>query len=79
MAAMMLANDGGSTPAGSGAGSSDGMAGMAGMPGMAMDADLTSNSVEFPYGFPSAGRYRIFVQMKHDSVVETGTFDAIVK
>ena len=36
-------------------------------------------TVEFPYGFPSAGRYRIFVQMKHGATVETGTFDAEVK
>lgn len=35
-----------------------------------------SATVEFPYGFPSVGRYRIFVQMKHGTVVETGTFDA---
>ena len=36
-------------------------------------------TVEFPYGFPSAGRYRIFVQMKHGATVETGTFDAEVR
>ncbi len=35
--------------------------------------------VEFPYGFPSAGRYRIFIQMKHSDTVETGVFDAEVK
>lgn len=35
--------------------------------------------VGFPYGFPNAGRYRIFVQMKHSGVVETGVFDAMVK
>ncbi len=38
-----------------------------------------SPTVEFPYGFPSAGRYRIFVQMKHGNTVETGTFDADVR
>ena len=32
--------------------------------------------VQFPYGFPSAGRYRIFIQMKHGNTVETGAFDA---
>jgi hypothetical protein len=32
--------------------------------------------VGFPYGFPTAGRYRIFIQMKHGSKVETGVFDA---
>ena len=36
-------------------------------------------TVEFPYGFPTTGRYRIFVQMKHDGIVETGVFDAVVK
>ncbi len=34
------------------------------------------NEVSFPYGFPSPGRYRIFVQMKHGQTVETGIFDA---
>ena len=34
--------------------------------------------VEFPYGFPSPGRYRIFIQMKHANTVETGVFDADV-
>jgi hypothetical protein len=34
--------------------------------------------VEFPYGFPSAGQYRIFIQMKHAGVVDTGVFDADV-
>jgi hypothetical protein len=35
--------------------------------------------VEFPYGFPSAGRYRVFIQMKHSGVVETGVFDVDVR
>ncbi len=35
--------------------------------------------VDFPYGFPSPGQYRIFVQMKHDTTVETGVFDATVR
>jgi uncharacterized membrane protein YecN with MAPEG domain len=82
MASMMLANHQGSTLAGADSGSSNTMDGMAGMSGMTMpatDADLSSNAVEFPYGFPSPGRYRIFVQMKHDQTVETGAFDAVVK
>ena len=37
------------------------------------------NEAGFPYGFPSPGRYRIFVQMKHDDTVETGVFDADVQ
>ncbi len=35
--------------------------------------------VGFPYGFPSPGHYRIFIQMKHGSTVETGVFDAQVQ
>jgi hypothetical protein len=54
------------------------------MPGMDMSSmpmkdESVKPMVEFPYGFPSAGRYRIFVQMKHAGVVETGVFDADVK
>lgn len=51
---------------------------MAGMPGMNMPQHLPP-TVEFPYGFPRAGRYRIFVQMKHGNTVETGVFDADVQ
>jgi hypothetical protein len=48
---------------------------------MAMDGGPKTLApvVEFPYGFPTAGRYRIFIQMKHGSTVETGVFDAEVK
>ena len=53
------------------------------MPDMAMEAlkapTTVSPTVEFPYGFPSPGRYRIFVQMKHQDTVETGVFDAEVR
>jgi len=54
------------------------MPGMSGMAGMA-PVGPTAPDVSFPYGFPNAGRYRIFIQMKHGSVVETGVFDADVK
>ncbi len=74
MAALMLAND-----------SHEGM----NHSGMNMDMPMgmetsehsepISNTVEFPYGFPSAGRYRIFVQMKHGATIETGAFDASVE
>jgi hypothetical protein len=37
-----------------------------------------SPAVDFPYGFPTPGRYRIFIQMKHANTVETGVFDARV-
>jgi len=65
MAAMMLAN---------GDMGSDGMGSM----DMPMPSETIPNVVEFPYGFPTAGRYRIFVQMKHGGTIETGTFDAMV-
>jgi hypothetical protein len=42
------------------------------------DSEQISPTVEFPYGFPSPGRYRIFIQMKHAKTVETGVFDAEV-
>jgi hypothetical protein len=48
------------------------------MPGMEMDGRMIPNAVAFPYGFPSPGEYRIFVQMKHGDQVETGVFDADV-
>ena len=35
--------------------------------------------VRFPYGFPQAGEYRIFVQIKRGGRVETGVFDARVE
>ena len=80
MPAVMLANA--STTASESASSSNmpGMAGMA-MEGPAMSAappEPISATVEFPYGFPSAGRYRIFIQMKHANTVETGVFDVNV-
>ena len=66
MAAVMLAD----------ASTADATGGHAGM----MSSDLAIGpEVEFPYGFPSAGRYRMFIQMKHDAIVETGVFDAEVQ
>jgi hypothetical protein len=35
--------------------------------------------VHFPYGFPTAGNYRIFVQVKRGGRIETGVFDAHVE
>ena len=81
MPSMMLANQGLAYPG------ADAMASgadeMADMPSMTHDAAHTtaqpvSPVVDFPYGFPSPGRYRIFIQMKHGSTVETGVFDAEV-
>ena len=36
------------------------------------------NVLAFPYGLPSAGSYRMFVQMKRAGQVETGVFDLVV-
>lgn len=52
---------------------------MAGMNHMSRTSSALPNEVSFPYGFPTAGRYRIFVQMKHGATIETGTFDARVE
>jgi hypothetical protein len=49
------------------------------MGGMDMSTQHIAPVVEFPYGFPSPGRYRIFIQMKHADTVETGVFDAEVR
>jgi hypothetical protein len=68
MQAMMLANGGAGEMAETGA-----------MGGMDMSTHPIAPVVEFPYGFPSPGRYRIFIQMKHGNTVETGVFDAEVR
>src|SRR5262245_53741966 len=36
-------------------------------------------TVSFPFGFPRAGDYRIFIQVKRGGRVQTGTFDAHVE
>ena len=80
MPAVMLADASTAASAPGATSSAMTMGGMT-MPGMPMSAaasDPVSSTVEFPYGFPSAGRYRIFIQMKHGSTVETGVFDADV-
>ncbi|MDQ6700380.1 MAG: hypothetical protein M3Z36_09355 [Acidobacteriota bacterium] len=43
-----------------------------------VDGMRMPEAVSFPYGFPTAGRYRIFVQMKHAGKVDTGVFDVHV-
>ncbi len=50
-----------------------------GRPMMAMHHAMESSpEVSFPWGFPKAGDYRIFVQVRKSGRVETGVFDAHV-
>jgi hypothetical protein len=69
MPAVMLANES----------SGLSMSAMTDMSAMNMSAEPVLPTVAFPYGFPSAGAYRIFIQMKHGNTVETGVFDANVQ
>jgi hypothetical protein len=48
------------------------------MGAMDMSMDPRSAEVSFPYGFPKAGEYRLFVQMKRGGTIETGVFDTQV-
>jgi len=45
---------------------------------MAMHQTGIGSTVSFPYGIPTPGRYRIFVQLKRAGKVETGAFDLTV-
>src|SRR6185437_12653727 len=49
------------------------------MSSMHASTEPLSSTVSFPYGFPSTGMYRIFIQMKHAGTVETGVFDVNVQ
>jgi hypothetical protein len=80
MAAIQLADASlrGNSPA---AGAADKQSGPATeMLGMDMSGGTEAHfsEVAFPYGFPKAGLYRIFVQIKHAGRVETGVFDVQV-
>jgi hypothetical protein len=46
---------------------------------MAMHQTNVGPEVSFPYGIPTPGRYRIFVQMKRAGKVETGAFRLTVQ
>ena len=52
------------------------------MPGMKMDMAMPmppiSATLTFPFGFPRAGDYKLFVQIKRAGVIETASFDAHV-
>jgi hypothetical protein len=52
----------------------EGQSSMAGMPNM--NHNPPTAEVSFPYGFPKAGEYRIFVQVKRAGKVETAAFVA---
>jgi hypothetical protein len=79
MQAMMLANGGSAEMAGTMGGMDMGATGHSGDHEGGETAGNIPPMVEFPYGFPSPGRYRIFIQMKHANTVETGVFDAEVR
>jgi len=51
---------------------------MSGMNEHAQHQAGTPSTVTFPYGFPEAGDYRIFVQVKRAGTIVTGAFDASV-
>ena len=78
MAAMMMAQAQNQANAAAAQPAAPNGGNMSAMPGMDMSQSSLPNAVSFPYGFPSEGPYRIFVQMKHGNTVETGTFDADV-
>ncbi|MGB6459819.1 MAG: hypothetical protein WBG02_07635, partial [Candidatus Acidiferrum sp.] len=73
MAALQLASEDATVGAGEmQGGMSNGMT-------MAMAPSTIEPEVSFPYGFPKAGEYRIFVQVKRAGQIETGVFEAHVQ
>ena len=58
-------------------GETDSMSGMP-MPVVSTAAPVNSSEITFPYGFPRAGNYRMFVQVKRAGRIDTGAFDAEV-
>ncbi|MFZ3214602.1 MAG: hypothetical protein WA192_00915 [Candidatus Acidiferrales bacterium] len=77
MAALELAQKN-SAPGDAGAKAAGGPNAGAEMAGMNVPTAAPSADVSFPYGFPKAGEYRLFVQMKRGGTIETGVFDTAV-
>ena len=44
-----------------------------------MTGDKIAPDISIPYGFPKAGLYRVFVQVRRSGRIETAFFDALVK
>ena len=47
-------------------------------PMLGMNHDSVPGEITFPYGFPQAGDYRLFLQVKRAGHVETAVFDTHV-
>jgi hypothetical protein len=82
MAALELAQknstQGNADPSARAGANAGGEMGGTGMSGIDMSMAPRSAEVSFPYGFPKAGYYRLFVQMKRGGTIETGVFDTLV-
>ena len=50
-----------------------------GTPSESYNLNASSPDITFPYGFPAAGHYRLFVQIKRAGRVETGVFDTQIR
>jgi hypothetical protein len=76
MASLMMVNTTGSAQA-----SMPGMSMPMNMPGMKMEmpADHVSPQISIPYGFPTTGRYRIFLQFNRSGHIDTASFTTDVK
>lgn len=46
---------------------------------MEMPGERIAPEISIPYGFPKAGLYRVFVQVKRDAQIQTAVFDAVIQ